>query len=579
MRFAYIDSQGNEVTIPSVDALALRIELGAIGSDTELYDAQADRWGPAHSHEIFHTLSRAVGGEDFLVPAPPHTPVEPEGPEEIDSAAVDVSSRPSPPASPADSSFGLTLTASADDRDGTSGEAADEDAPEAVELGYADLHLELAPSGPAGTDGPPSDRAAPPSETAAPPSGKPDTRRPTDESEAAESVFDFDGVETDPEASAEDGEASLWLEEPLDPEPGDDPKGGADELGGGLDLEPPMSDFDPSSPPAWMEQDGPAGFADDGPVMDFSPDAEEPGPREASGWDTTEAARPPASGAVRPGPAPDGEERPVRKVPPRPPSRRAPRRRRSIARPLLLLLLVGGVGAGSWYGWQLLAERPGAAPPRPAVVIPEIPVDLEGPMRELAGDALPLMYGEIETRAFPPEEPQAPSEEWLAGVYLGNASRFVEVETFWSAVAGLADRLRSEEVESFHAAYASLAEATDHDDDVRALLVERADSGFMATREARLHVYDRLDVLAGAALALHDFLLTHESDIAYTPARTFAGNPIEEAVPSSQEIGDQMWDRVEDITNALDALGTLDRVTRERLSIVMLQRIHDIGIR
>jgi hypothetical protein len=247
--------------------------------------------------------------------------------------------------------------------------------------------------------------------------------------------------------------------------------------------------------------------------------------------------------------------------------------------PLLLLLLVGGIGVGGWYGWQLLAERPGAAPPRPAVVIPEIPEELEGPMHELAGEAQPLMYGQIEARAFPPEEPQAPSEEWLAGVYLGNASRFADVEVFWSAVAGLADRLRNEEVESFHVVYASLAEATDHDEDVRAVLVERADSGFMATREARLEIYDRLDTLAGAALALHDFLLTHESDIVYTPARAFAGNPIEEVVPSSPEIGDQMWDRVEDITNALDALGTLDRVTRERLSTVVLQRILDIGIR
>jgi hypothetical protein len=36
MRFAYMDSQGNEVPIPSIDALALRIELGAISADTEL---------------------------------------------------------------------------------------------------------------------------------------------------------------------------------------------------------------------------------------------------------------------------------------------------------------------------------------------------------------------------------------------------------------------------------------------------------------------------------------------------------------------------------------------------------------
>ena len=70
MRFAYIDSHGNEISIPSVDALALRIELGAILADTELHDAQADRWGPAHTHDIFHTLSRDAGEEGFVAPPP-----------------------------------------------------------------------------------------------------------------------------------------------------------------------------------------------------------------------------------------------------------------------------------------------------------------------------------------------------------------------------------------------------------------------------------------------------------------------------------------------------------------------------
>ncbi|MCG6958126.1 MAG: hypothetical protein LJF04_19225, partial [Gemmatimonadetes bacterium] len=68
MRFAYIDSQGNQVAIPSVEALGLRIELGAIGPDTQLYDGQADRWGPASSHEIFHTLSRGISEESYNVP-------------------------------------------------------------------------------------------------------------------------------------------------------------------------------------------------------------------------------------------------------------------------------------------------------------------------------------------------------------------------------------------------------------------------------------------------------------------------------------------------------------------------------
>jgi hypothetical protein len=573
MRFAYIDSQGNEVTIPSVDALALRIELGAIGPETDLYDAQADRWGPAHSHEIFHTLSRDVGGDEFLVPAPPTpTPEEPEGPAEIDAPSADAPSPPSPSAPPLYGSFGLTLAPSEDDgADATARPPNDGPADATAKAGFADRSLDPAPSGPTGP-------VAPPTGPVAPPTGESGAGRPAEEIDATEYAFEFDGVETEPETAEGEG-AGIWLEDPLDPDMGEDRGGEPANLGGGLDLEPPMSDFDPSSPPAWMEQDGPAGFADDGPAMDFSPDAEGPGLAEGSGWGASEAEHSPASGSARPGPKPYGEERPARKGPPRAPPRRSPRRRHSFVRPLLLLLLVGGVGAGGWYGWKLLAERPGTAPPRPAVVIPDIPAELDGPMRELAGEALPLMYGEIESRAFPPEEPQAPSEEWLAGVYLGNASRFAEVEAFWSAVAGFAGRLRNEEVESFHAAYASLAEATDHDDDTRAILVERADSGFIATREVRMQVYDRLDTLAGAALALHDFLLTHESDIVYTPARAFAGNPIEEVVPSSPEIGDQMWDRVEDITNALDALGTLDRVTRERLSTVVLQRIRDIGIR
>ena len=63
MRFTYIDSNGNEVPIASVDALAIRIELGAITEDTQLYDSAADQWGPAHSHEIYHTLQRSTGDD------------------------------------------------------------------------------------------------------------------------------------------------------------------------------------------------------------------------------------------------------------------------------------------------------------------------------------------------------------------------------------------------------------------------------------------------------------------------------------------------------------------------------------
>jgi len=118
MRFAYIDSNGNEVPIPSVDALALRIELGAITEETQLYDAQADQWGPAHTHEIYHSLARSSGtDEGFIAPppvAPPPAASEPDA--ELDMA--DLAPTPAepkavetPPAEAAGvgSDLGLTL--------------------------------------------------------------------------------------------------------------------------------------------------------------------------------------------------------------------------------------------------------------------------------------------------------------------------------------------------------------------------------------------------------------------------------------------------------------------------------------
>ncbi|HZD06059.1 MAG TPA: hypothetical protein VE173_14205, partial [Longimicrobiales bacterium] len=71
MRFAYIDSQGKEVGIPTVEALQLRIELGAITEETIFYDASKDRWDPAGEHEIFRTLSREIRERGSGGPRPP----------------------------------------------------------------------------------------------------------------------------------------------------------------------------------------------------------------------------------------------------------------------------------------------------------------------------------------------------------------------------------------------------------------------------------------------------------------------------------------------------------------------------
>jgi hypothetical protein len=51
-----------------------------------------------------------------------------------------------------------------------------------------------------------------------------------------------------------------------------------------------------------------------------------------------------------------------------------------------------------------------------------------------------------------------------------------------------------------------------------------------------------------------------------------------EAVPNSTALGDEMLERVDRVTEALADLGTLDRVTRERLTAALITRLGQIGI-
>jgi len=566
MRFAYIDSQGSEITIPSVDALAVRIELGAIGPETALYDAQADRWGPAASHEIFNTLTRDVSGESFLVPSPPEPDPEPEADAAAGARSGQGADTPRPSAPP-------------------------RPAPPTV----ADLGLTLAPLEP-----PAGGRVRPPPPEAPDGSGLPfdltlpEPASPGDEpADFGEAAFDFGMPPPAAPLDMAGGDASTRPSAESDG-PGDDPFAGPFGLeqplsfgsegpaepafGGGLELEPPMSDFDPSSPPAWMEQDGPVGSKfslGDDPVLDFRSGAREAEEGPVGGRRGFEPDRDePLAGAVGDGTQARAQARPA-------PSRSGPRRptkKRSGRGPLLAAFTLVLIGIGGWYGWNLFMGRDATPVERPAVVIPFIPDELDGPMREFADRAIVGMYAAIEGAVFGPDALAAPNEEWLAGIYLGNASRYDDVERFWRAIGAFADQLREDETRAFHEAYVAIVDASDFDPQAAALMTERADSGFMATRSARLESYSLLRSLSDAALALHDYLALHEADISFTPARGFGGNPVEEAVPATAEIGREMWNRVGAITTALDRLGTLDRVTRDRLSTVLLARIQAVGI-
>jgi hypothetical protein len=532
MRFAYIDSHGNEVPIPSVDALALRIELGAVGPDTQLYDAQADHWGPASTHEIFHTLSREVGDEGFVPPppvaSPPSAPSRPASRPPAAKAAPEVQEQEEEAAAGTSGGavdLGLTL---ADPPPEPPEEGDDED--DVAAVGFGELDLELAP----------------------PVSSSPALASPKPAPVAdAGGGFDFGDLSGGLHLEDSPDESDLPLESPIQFTGAVDDRDGDD-----LSLETPMSEYRPDSPPGWAEESG----GDD--VMDFSTVSAETAAED-------EPIVPPTEAAAR-----------QRRTPKDRPSQPKFRRQGSLSGPIVFVVILLALGVGGYVGWPILSARLAerSAPERPPVVIPAISPELLPRMHALADAAIADVIAEADAATTSPDAPVEPAQEWLAGVYLGNASRFPGIEAFWTNVGRFVDRLRAGDRESYHAALLEQVEGEGLSPEDAAIVVERADSGFVAAEASRADSYAVMERLVGAALDLHDFLIDNEESIEYRPAMASTSDPVLEAVPSTQAIGDRMWDMVDEITESLDALGSLDRVTRERLVSAMRTRLQEVGV-
>jgi len=593
MRFAYIDSQGNEVSIPSVDALALRIELGAIGPETQLYDEQADHWAPANTHEIFHTLSRAQDDDGFVAPPPVAPPPSlSDEPEEAPEVPAEEAAALSPDA------LGPDAQAAEADDDGPPSvfdlgdgiefeQGPEEDEPEVAAAPSDDLGLglDLAPA--AGSE-PAADPEPEPADeglggdiaaagdmgfdmTLA--DGPADPPSPADELVEEEDAGSFDfgdmgSLEMDaPHVEGEEpmslGGGGMELEEPLSESDSMDFSPG----GGGMELETPMSEFGTDDPPAWMEQpddDDSGSSGDDDPgAMDLSQPA-----AQDSAEDSAEAE-------------PERRERPEPRTRPSPPKRR----KKSLMPVLMGVVAVAVVGTGGFFGWKAISSGFGGPDPEddvpalPAVVIPDIPAELLPTMRDLAEAALADMMTELAGMQGQFDLQAVPRNDWLSGAYLGTASQFDDLEQYWLGLEAFVDHIREVDTQVFHDLYVAQVEAAGIAADTAAMLVERADSGFLAAREGRFEAYNQMDDLINAALDLHLFLVDNEADITYEPAAGgFSRDPVLEAIPSTETLGAEMWGMVDNITDALDNLGTLNRVTTERLLAVLFDRIRRAGI-
>jgi hypothetical protein len=551
MRFAYIDSNGNEVPIPSVDALALRIELGAISEETQLYDAHADQWGPAHTHEIFHSLSRSTGGDSGFVAPPPVAPspvAEPSsvaehpaatespspdhdgGAPEREPSSGDVEEDP-------DTAFGLTLTESdgpaatrpgADDMDLTPGDAflgpTDElpilgeapDGPGTFDFGGMDGALEVEG---AFMEGPSPSGLGPGSPT---------------ESEGGDTRDAGGGMEL--EATAHFGAGTDDLDEDSS-----------------LDLEAPLSTFRPEVAPAWMDHED---EAVPGGVMDFSSVG------SAGAEDTDEDV-----------PLRD------RRTPRNKPSAPKLRRRRNLAGPIIGVVALLAVGVGGYVAWPVLRATLAArgAPEGSPVTIPEIPEALQPRMRSLAESAFAAIYADVRRDWVTSNPVQAPPREWLAGIYLANAGDFDEVEEFWDGMAEYLTAVRTIDLVTFDAAYAAQAAVQGVTGNDEAVMRERADSGFVAAADARHRTYTTVQTLIEAAIGLHRFLVANEAQIEYVPASTVTTDPVLEA-DAPPVIRDAMEELIDEVTRALGALGYREQVTASGLWSTVLADIQEVGI-
>lgn len=557
MRFAYIDSQGNEVDIPSVEALALRIELGAIGPETQLFDAQSDRWGPARTHEIFQSLARSAGDPVGYVAPPPAVGDRDEEEPALgldmvsDGAASPLTETPPEGAPSEEASSEETST----DETLWDPFAVDE---ESLNLTLVDEETSFGAS----ASSVPSAEDQPMEGVTAGTSGDPGL-------EGLELAPSFP---SDPSGSlGSDAPPPLELETPADALDlsGTDRAGSGLESGGQELLPEAPGPFLGDEPPTWSH--GTASSGDDqGPPMDFS--RARPAAENVPEAPTSDAGAVPRR-RERAGPR-------ARPVPPRRPKRSA---FRGLA---LLVVALGVVAAGSYYGWglvnRLADDRQGASESSslPPVVLPDIPVELVPQMRELGEAALDETISRLRNL---PEElglPAEPREDWLAGAYLANAGDFADVEEYWLGIEALVDRARDMDAQLFHDAYVDQLEDAQLVADTAAMLLERADSGFLATRPERFEAYALMDDLVNATLDLHVFLVERGDSITYEPVRGgVSRDPVLEAVPATSELGQRMWDGVTRITNALDALGTLDRVTTDRLVAVLMERLQQAGFR
>ncbi len=585
MRFAYIDSQGKEVSIPSTDALRLRIELGAIVDSTMFFDASTDKWADASDHEIYRTLKREIDGDDgsaFIAPPPPTLGMAaPDQPSE--EVVVDLSAlEPDPPQAAAEapvessaekpsdfSNFGdLTL----DDGLGT---AADEAATAAESMAPDEpadpMDFDLGGLSVMDDDDDEDDDNV-----------NGDVDDEDDEAEAAgeESGFDMGGfgdlllAEDEPAAKEEPASWDVAADAAgaiPGADFGQDEVPAAEDSSAGFEGGLEVDSFDASAAddesPSWLADDSPQAAATaPGTAYADTSSASDAGPVDEDGL----PARPAQS---------ETEEAPSRPRRTPPPQRKLTPAGSGAGKLFGFIALLGVAGVVGWFGYQTFMVG-GSADEESAIVLPEIPANLEPQLRQLAARANLYMVSAMQSLPERAAIPDQPPQDWLLGVYLANASRYPQVVDYWESYQALLREVRARDDQFFEEGFAGELTAANLTGTNEGLLETRAMAGFEAALRDRQLVYSQLQQVITAALDLHRFLIDNETDISYEPAAGgLSRDPVLEAVPVTEALGRSMLNRMAAISGALDELGFVDQIATEPVLAVFFEKLQATAIR
>jgi len=537
-RFLYIDSKGKEVPIPSVDALALRIELGAVKEDTQFYDSAADRWAPAGEHEVFRSLQREKEDKSAGFVAPPPPPLPPPPVPQSPAAKA-------PAPNPFESIEGPSAdTAPAESHDVFGG----------MDLG---LTFEEVPTQ---EEAPAADREEG-DFSAAKQATKKDKDEPTFDLQGfGGALAEDDDGEDDDEPAAAAHPSGLALEGTL--ASAYEQSGSSGVSGEKIETDAPLAD------------QGGEGSAWSKPLETADENAEAVAAASAA---SAASAAPPRRAAG--GGGGGGADRPPRARPAAPPQKESSGMPMALVAGVVLLVL----GGGGFFGWKALQGRGDDTAIEeevdPPVTIPDIPAELEPRMREVAqlalGDWIVAVRDSLPVQQGIAIEPDA---AWLGSQYMSDASQFGSVAEYWSELSAYVTGILADEQEIYESFLdARLLDSLNVSDPNADVLKARAAAGFQAGRPERRAVYRQLRTVIQAAMNLHEFLVDNEDRIDYEPGPE--RDPVLEAAPETPELGDDMWSRVDGITTALDGLGAIDKVTTERLMGLAVDRFEGIGIR